>query len=450
MSQKTKTSLKAGVASNFPDNTSGAISPLVTRTQHIDEIDSALNLLETALQTVTGQVNFTGGLQVSGANITASPFILIIQESDFPTQDATTITLESKKIYVLGANLTTAKYFVCQDGAVMTGFNILGYTLTCTGTGSMFTGTDATFSIRRIQKNHPTAQGYSFTDTVGGQKLFIEEEVRTVSGTKYGTFNDMQTVLIENSSALDVDDGIDIQGINNTILSFSKLFMQSTSATFKGIDFGTAISRTIEVDNLIIEGPAGSIGISGLAGSGNVPAGRLATVKSSEFGANVTPLQNITNSDVRWSFKDNTPISDTITDALLSLNSNATATVITTASTPVKIAGTWVVERESRTTGTTGGRVTFNSERDEVLPIDGAVFVEPVSGTNKLIKCYFALNGAIIANSGQQIKTDAGNPLSIPMTWQHDFSGNDYLELWVENNTDDIDILVSYASLRVR
>ena len=133
-------------------------------------------------------------------------------ESDFAVQNATTITLESKKVYWITAGITTAKRFIVEDGAVLTAMNILCDPLTYTGSGSIFTGTDASFTIQDIAIDHPSSQAFSFTDNIGGAKLFIASKVRNYTGLKYGTFNNMQTVLIEGSSALAMDDGISLTG----------------------------------------------------------------------------------------------------------------------------------------------------------------------------------------------------------------------------------------------
>ena len=51
------------------DNTSGLITPLVTRDQQQDIIDSMLNLAAgNPTQTVASPVNFTGGLQINGSS----------------------------------------------------------------------------------------------------------------------------------------------------------------------------------------------------------------------------------------------------------------------------------------------------------------------------------------------------------------------------------------------
>lgn len=380
---------------------------------------------------------------------TANPIVYVSEESDFPVQDATNITLEAGKIYQYTASFSTAKKFTVNDGAKLTAFNFFSPVLTYTGTGSMFTGTDASFTIKECRIDCPNAQVFSFTDTVGGTFLFLMETVRIVSAAKFGTFNNMQTVLINSVSSLDVGDGISLTGSNMIIFSINKLFLGSTSATFEGIDFGTTISQTIEIDDFICSGGAGSIGIKGASLSANIPTGKLATVSGCDFSGVTTPLSGITTNDIRWRFRGNSNISDTIIDTLLSMSNNATVTTISTVSTPVLVAGTWVVEQASLMSGTTAGRATFNSEVAKRLPVSIVADVEPATSGNKLIKLYLAKNGSIIANSGRQVLADSTNPLNVGITWQLDLTTGDYLELYVENNTDAINVLVSGAVLRV-
>jgi hypothetical protein len=87
---------------------------------------------------------------------------------------------------------------------------------------------------------------------------------------------------------------------------------------------------------------------------------------------------------------------------------------------------------------------------DEVMPVDVIVYVEPVSGTNILITAYIALNGSVITNSEKQVSVSAGTPLPASIPWQINFSENDYVEVYVENNTNTTNILVSEGVSRVR
>ena len=69
--------------------------------------------------------------------------VFVNDESDFPVQDATTITLESQTQYIITSSFSTAKSFTVKDAAVLTSSSTLGPLLTYTGTGSMFNIIDA-------------------------------------------------------------------------------------------------------------------------------------------------------------------------------------------------------------------------------------------------------------------------------------------------------------------
>ena len=389
-------------------------------------------------------------IQISTSALPAPVTTVIVnQESDFPTQDATTITLDTETQFIIGATFSTAKSFIVGDKSLITGNNILSPVLTYTGTGTMFTSIDASLTIRDIQVDHPNAQGFDFTDTVGGQILFLNEKVRTVSGTKYGTFDSLQTVLIEGSSALDVDDGVTFAGASNTITSISKLFMQSTSASFVGVDFGAAISQTIEIDDLILVGPAGSIGLKGLANSGNVPSGVTATVTGGNFSGIDSPLDTITVDDIRWFFAGNSGISDTRKDALMSVNNNILETVIAAPLTPVKVNAVWTCEGDSHFDCDSTGKITYIGENDVRVPIDFSTTVVMATGSAKQITVFIAINGVVVSQTGKEATISSSSPASVTAIWQHTFKTGDYAEVWVENDSDSNNIVMSQAVGRV-
>ena len=181
-----------------------------------------------------------------------------------------------------------------------------------------------------------------------------------------------------------------------------------------------------------------------------VPTTRLAMINNCEFGGGMTALENITTEDIRFKFRYNTPIPDTIEDAMVSLSDNATATVIPAIDTPAKIAGTWVCERESLFSCDTTGRITVTSERDIVVPIDATLSIDVASGANKDLKAYIALNGTVIANSSKSVRVSSGAPQSLTLLWQLSLATTDYLEVFVENTTDAVNIIAVDAILRAR
>jgi hypothetical protein len=371
------------------------------------------------------------------------------QESDFPVQDATTITLQSKVKYVLSADMATSKRFIVQDGATLTASNPDGFVLTYTGTEDMFSGTDVGFWINNITLNAPSSnQVYNFSGT-SPVKRFACDTVQIINAGKIGTFDTMFVVSISNSNTLEIGGGITI--VSNVVFMTIDRFAIQGTQVITAFDLGSNVfSVNLEFTDLVVATAAGSIGISGLAASGNVPAGNLATVNDSLFVPGVTPLQNITNKDIRWKFTNNAPIPDTISTALLSLNGNATATVITAVNTPVLIAGTWVEATSSKFTVTAAGRATYIGEQDQLFGVDVTITNRSDSGTNKDITTYIAFNGSIISQTGQSNKVGVTEPKNNGLIWELTLSTNDYIEVWHENNSDDIDLVAIDVVLRIR
>ena len=120
----------------------------------------------------TGDAWRTGGLKINTmfselfTIVESNNLVFISQESDFPTQDATTITLEAAVVYVITASFATDKYFVCLSGSKITAFNLLGPILTYNGTGGMFRATDNNFTIELIGVSAPSGTIWACSDTI--------------------------------------------------------------------------------------------------------------------------------------------------------------------------------------------------------------------------------------------------------------------------------------------
>ena len=391
--------------------------------------------------------NFTEVFGLVGAD----DAVYVSEEADFPTQDATTITLEANTPYIIADSFSTDKNFIAQNGASLDGRSSDAKTITFTGSGSMFSGTDVSFFIRDISLvPGATNKVFDFVDTVGSIRRFTSINARVLGGAKFGDFTDMLVVELTNTSGAGMTQGIEFFGTDGAFFSINRFALSSTNVSFIGIKLGTATAPSIELEDLFFSAPSGAFGISGLANNGNVDAGRIAKVESSTFTGGMTALQNITIDDVRWLFRDNTPIPDSQPDAMVSLTGSATETTISAANTPVKAAGTFVVERESQFTSDTTGKIIYDGERDLVTPIDITTTISAVSGTNKDITVYLALNGTVITNSGKSNRVGAADPRNTSVLWQLSMSTNDFLEIWVENNTDTINLIVEDAILRVR
>lgn len=386
--------------------------------------------------------------------VTTPSINVISQESDFAVQDATTITLEEGVTYVLGVSLATTKRFICETGASLTALNKFGVVLTYTGAGNMFSGEDANFNIFQISIDAPNgAQYFSFEDVaVLNTNIFWCADVIGLTCGKFGSLTSLASfVIVDTAITGDCTDGLSIFGANWRVWRIQNSGFITTSTTFTGIDLGTATVGACTIGPLVFvgQGGVGAVGISGMANSGNILTGNVARITETNYLGNVTPKTGIEDDAVRWQFTDNSQIPDSISDALISIESNVTETVITSSNTPVKIAGTFITEGVSRFAHDGTGRATFTGERSEKLPIDFSATILAASGSDKQITVYFAINGVVVSQTGKQGTASSTKAAAITVIWQHDFQTNDYIEAWVENNTDTINVVCQQAVERV-
>lgn len=394
------------------------------------------------------EANFTE-LFSSGNNA-----VYISQESDFPTQDATTITLDINTPYILTGTFSTAKNILPKTGASLECNSGASFRLTFTGAGAMFSGVDQSFYIHDIQLDAGTGNTlFDMTDSGGGTTLFVAERLLIITALVIGSFTGLSLMSIRSCvSIVTISKGIVINGANNALVSITDFRISSPSGAFIGLDLNTSISQTWEIDDLSVVAPAGAVGISGAAASANVPAGGLGMVTRCEFIGAMTDLAGITVDDIRWSFRDNTPTRDTFADGLASLNDNTTATVISSSSSDgsnsVVVAGTWVCERQSLFSCTTAGRFTWLGERNIIIPIDVIGTLNPAS--DNTLAVYVAINGTAIPASGIPSYIKSADPRTMATMWQIELQQNDYIEVCVENQTGTDNITVTDMIFRVR
>jgi len=371
--------------------------------------------------------------------------------ADLPTPSGGTITLASNTNYIFAAPINIGTNFITLGiNNLVTSLNFLAPELTYTGTTPMFVGVDVSFLIKDILLNSATAEIFDMSETAtGGTKIIDIRSVRATACTKWGTFDKMVSVLVTNSSCTNCADGITIAGNVTLVVSIRQVALIGSGTSFVGIDLGTSVLQTIEITDPLFIGGAGSIGLKGATGSANITTNFIANVNNGSFAGVTTPLSGITIDDIRWNFIGNGNVPDTMPDALTSLTANATATVVSVG-VPTLVEGTWVSVRASHYSNTAAGRVTYNGERNLVTPIDITVAIEPVSGTNKIVRCYVALNGTAVIASGISTHVDSSDPKVITIPWQIDMASTDFIEVFVENETDSVNLLVSDATLRVR
>jgi len=390
------------------------------------------------------EANFTelyNGLASQAQNV-----VVINQESDFPTQDGTTITLDENTQFFIGSPFSTSKTFTVLNGSSLTSINPFSTSITYTGSGTMFNSSAASWQMRNIQVDCPLATVFN----INGPFIFLMNDAQVLSCTNIGSItaagSPFNSFVIDNSSIINVSGQGYVFSGAFTILSMLKTFSIAASATAKIIDLGSSTHQNIEFQNLQFAGPSGSIAISGLTSSGNVNANVVATVRDSILNGNaITSLSGITEQDVRWQFIDNSGVTDSRNSADSYLTTAETVT-INTAGTFEQVNGSnWQTTVSDRFTSASSGIVTYIGERDIEVKISGYATVEKVGGGTDEIEIRFAVNGTTLERSGGT--TQNADPTSVPLEALVPLTNGDEINFYVTNNTSTSNVIVNKASL---
>ncbi len=376
----------------------------------------------------------------------ASNVVVVNVMGDFPSPVSGVITLLPDTAYLVSAALTTSDRFVFASNTVMLGTDRFVAGLTYTGAGDFFTSSEVSIHIKDITLDCPSGTVFNFSST-GGDDIFLMDNLTITSCDNLGTMTGIAGARFSNIIMQDIKtSGITFTGSNGV------LFLSGTLNTVNGgayLDLGAATFEAIACISCFSTLASGTNFIDGLVSSGNITAGNLGSVTDSRFFGAGTPLNNISATDSRWQFALNDDIPDTRPDGLLSLQGNATETVIAVSGTPVLIEGTWTVEKTAQFTGTAAGRLTYDGIKDATIPITLSISIDAASGGDKQISLYLFKNGSEVTNATKTGTVASGKQTSITIAWQDTFAMNDYVEAFVSNDSNTVNLVAVSGTSRV-
>jgi hypothetical protein len=202
----------------------------------------------------------------------------------------------------------------------------------------------------------------------------------------------------------------------------------------RNIENGSGIVTNISAENGI------TIGHNFTANADGLPI-LLNTTATSPTIASIVAGTGISIEMVNEAGIQITSIADEIYGQV-TMQGNSTATTITTIGTPVKVAGTWVVQTESNFTGDTTGRLTYNGGTTEVVSASVSITFEHAGGGVEDLAVYIAKNGSVIAASKLTRAVTGSNRGNVGTFFNVSMEADDYIEVFVANDSDTNDITV--------
>ena len=383
-------------------------------------------------------------IQIALSAIPASTKTVVVNQlSDFPTAAGGIITLADDTEYAVRNDITTSDRFVLGDNCVISGSDNIVVNITYSGVGVMFTSVNKDWTLKNITA---TCSSGTFLDFDGtGVEIFQIKNGRVIADT-LGTIDDFNGIHFDDTQLTATTDGFLFGGVNGVFLAESNLGVIAAGTFY---DLGSATFGGFSVTDAFMTLNGSSVFLGGAASSANLTSGNLGSVHNSRFFGAGTPLQTIAVSDVRWDFVTNNGIPDTNKDCLMSQTANAVATTIAVATTPVKLAGTWTEEDAFFFSTDATGKMTYTGEKNIEIDATMSFSAAPVSGSNKDINFFVAKNGAHIPNSAAFNNISSGDPSRTTVIWRVSLSPNDFIEAFVANDTDTVNVLVSDAVLRL-
>ena len=159
------------------------------------------------------------------------------------------------------------------------------------------------------------------------------------------------------------------------------------------------------------------------------------------------PLEGMSPSDTNWKMTDNTGVRDSRVAGQLSLDAPATTT-ISDVDTPTKVDGaTSMAALTERLDGSTvDNRLQYTGTEPALVSVQTAVSVE--GGNNITGQVMIAKNGEVIAESRGQFKVGTGDAQVSAATFAVvEMETGDYIETWIENQSNTSDFTLNSMSL---
>ena len=391
-------------------------------------------------------INVVGSAGLITVSVTSGTNIVVSTIADFPDAVGGVITLAANVSYRLVQDITTSNRFVISNGASLISESEANTSLTYTGTGNMFTWVNASAHIEHIELICPNGTFFSGINTTASTYK-VDFDAIEFDGKTMGTIGATKQIRMTQCDFDVATNGFVFSGDLGYVL-ITNSFNDLAAGTL--FDLGSATMDGISFVNQITRGAAAAKFVDGLASSGNINTGGVGVLNNCHVNGPDLAGSNINVNNSRWEFAGNDEIANTRPDGLLTLIGNSTATTISGAGTAVLVAGTWVVDSVSQSTGTTAGRYTYNGSKNAKLPVMVDLTVTPVSGAAVAMSAYIAVNGTIVARSRRESPVASGGLIQvISVPWQITAATDDYVEVFVANDDSTVNLLVSSAVIRV-
>lgn len=383
-----------------------------------------------------------GWLALNSALLTRSNHVIVKSTADLPAASGGVITLLANTTYEINGTITLSSK-INLNGSCLIGVNATQDKIIYTGGGELFTGSlGGTLRLLSL-----TSSSNLFNLNAGGANTnLIFQNCYVLACGGLGTIKGFGgTVFFSTIAYFYNNNGITFENNNNIVLS-NQLWDGSNKNTYEKFTGTFNIIQKIGGD-MICQSANTAIGMD-VSGITNIASGEI---KSVLFDGNGTYKTGIFSSNWEVESTGLDTEKDDVATGNLYISTSAT-TSFSNVNTKVKVAGTTTPSNLFRVTSPANNRLTYTGTKTRrfqvtcaMTAVHGSIF------SNKLYTFYIAKNGVVLEESRQRVRLiNNSDQASVSLSCTVQLAKNDYIEVWVENNTDNTAVAVQSLNLGIK
>lgn len=374
--------------------------------------------------------NSTKWIRIATDVKTRTSYVLVKSSADFPAPVSGVINLVPGTMYEINGTVTlTSK--INLNGCTILGMDHINDKLVyLPSTGELFTGSNGG-TIKMITMSAPNAGSKLFNlDCLGAAKDLIIQSCVIGGCNNVGIIkNSIGNVLFEEV----------FYGANTNGITFQDMLkVHESNVYWANTNYNTYETYVGTFETIRISGGSRNADLTHNATIMNVSG-----ITSIIFGDYKNVLLLGTGAYVSGAFSKQWEVEvnglRTEKDGTAGGNiylTNSQTTVFTGIDIPVKMLGITSPVNLFRTTAPINNRLKYEGTKTRYFSAISSLSVES-QAANKNFSFYFAKNGVILPESKQTLRlASAADKGSITLSCNIEMSTNDYIEVWVENNSD--------------
>lgn len=237
--------------------------------------------------------------------------------------------------------------------------------------------------------------------------------------------------------------GLTFAGTFETVGFDNSLFNAAPGTTVIAFDAAAVITRRFRVDSSSFVALAGETALS-VPDTITIPTDGY-ILNGVNFSGGGTYQTGIVVDSLASNFNDCIGITNTTYAGEITMQGNATETVISSTGVAVKVLGTTVLNAiTQKFTMPANNRLTYVGAQTKTFKV--AISVSFTSNNNKKIGFFVAKNGSLILSS-EAYFTSSNGSAALNVQSLVTMETDDYIELFVENDTDTSNVTVETMSM---